>query len=106
MQCSQQGCARPACPRVAVCTACTHKDDFHRRNPWIEKAKATADFGDDEYMVRGMLYIWHLICEVYGSDAASVVLLDDALTASPSWVRECRRWYAWSLPSRRQGPSH
>ena len=23
-----------------------------RRNPWIEKAKATADFGDDEYRVR------------------------------------------------------
>ncbi len=30
--------------------------DSHCRNPWIDKAKATADFGDDEYMVRGVLH--------------------------------------------------
>ncbi len=27
-----------------------------RRNPWIDKAKATADFGDEEYMVRNVLH--------------------------------------------------
>ncbi len=45
------------CASVRVRSCVLHpQNDTHRRNPWIDKAKATADFGDDEYMVRSELH--------------------------------------------------
>ena len=54
------------------------------RNPWIDKAKATADFGDDEYMVRPML---HNLCQVaHGQSTVMVMLFACTPAAASSYV--------------------
>ena len=49
------------------------------RNPWIDKAKATADFGDDEYMVRRVLHTWPLPCSEHKAMLAESRAFSDAL---------------------------
>ena len=107
MQCSE------ASPGICVCdhvSSLRPRDDFHCRNPWIDKAKATTDFGDDEYMVRDVLHTWPLPYSEHKVMPCRVArflgMRFRIPSASTRRVPECRRWCAWSLPLRHPDPSH